>query len=561
MRRLLLLCFLAGLLPAVLAAEPHWLKFASGPFEVWTDAGPRAGRETMVRFLEFRQAVGDVVGEPELQAPMPVRILVFKNARDFARRAPLTEGRASYNIVLEEKATVPTTVYTDLARLFLDANTAQMPQVFEHGLIEFFSTFEVTGIHITVGARPASPDLDWARVHLLVTSPDYYGKLRVLLYNLRHGVADEPAYQNAFGKSPAQIEAQARQHLAEGAFQTTSLNSRPVAPTDFPERPVSDDDARLARADLLAGAPSAAEYRSLLNDNLHVAEAKEGLGLLALRDGRRDEARGFFADAVRAGSSSARCYIEYARLEPDLAKARPALLKAAALNPKLDEPFILLAQRDTDPQQRIAHWTAATQRNPRNLAAWQALAEGYLAEHDYKDAANAWTQAEQAATDPATRARMRQNRVAIEQQRLDYEAAEKQRQADEEAREVEKLKEQARAHLHELEAKYNGGAAPTTTPGAVPFWNGPRPDAKLSGTLKQVECLGKQLRLSVAGVDGKILRLLVPDPGKIVVSGPVSGTAPSLACGPQKGQVRNEYFTKANARLRTAGEVATIEFQ
>ncbi len=402
MRRLLLLCFLAAFVPAVLAAEPHWLKFVSGPFEVWTDAGPRPARDTMVRFLEFRQAVGDVIGEPELQAPMPVRILVFKSAREWVPPAPVAEGRASYNIVLEEKGAVPAAVYTDLARLFLDANTAQMPPMFEHGLIEFFSTFDVTGIHITVGARPASPDLDWARVHLLVTSPDYYGKLRVLLYNLRHGVADEPAYQNAFGKSPAQIEAQARQHLADGAFQTASLNSRPVAPGDFQERPVSDDDARLARADLLAGAASAAEYRALLNANQHAAEAREGLGLLALREGHRDEARAFFADAIHAGSSSARCYIEYARLEPDQAKASPALLKAASLNPKLDEPFVLLAQRDTDPQQRIAHWTEATKRNPRNLAAWQALAEGYLAEHNYPAAATAWTQAEQAATDPAT---------------------------------------------------------------------------------------------------------------------------------------------------------------
>ena len=457
MRWLPLLCFLPTLGPGLGAADSHWLKFTSGPFEVLTDAGPRAGRETMVRFIEFRQAVGDVVGETELVTPMPVRILLFKSARGWTPSSTLAEGRATYNIVLEEKAAVPASVYSELARLFLDANTAQMPPVFEHGLVEFFSTFDVAGIKINVGAPPPTPDLDWARVHLLVTSPDYYGKLRVLLYNLRHGVADEPAYRNAFGKSPAEIEAQAHQHLSSGGFQTTSLNSRPVAPTDFPERPFSDADARLARADVLAGAQSAAEYRTLLNDNQHVAEAKEGLGLLSLREGRRDEARGFFADAIQAGSSSAHCYIEYARLETDQAKASQALLKAAALNPKLDEPFVLLAQRDQDPQQRLAHWKAATQRNPRNLAAWQALAEGYLAEHDYKDAALAWTQAEQAATDPATRARMRQNRTAIEQQRLDYEAAEKQRQADEDAREVEMLKAQAKAHLHELEAEYNGG--------------------------------------------------------------------------------------------------------
>ena len=43
---------------------------------------------------------------------------------------------------------------------------------------------------------------------------------------------------------------------------------------------------------------------------------------------------------------------------------------------------------------------------------------------------------------------MRQARLAIEQQRLDYEAAEKRRKADEEAREIAKLKEQARAEVH-----------------------------------------------------------------------------------------------------------------
>jgi len=76
-----------------------------------------------------------------------------------------------------------------------------MPPAFEHGLAEFFTTFEVSGIHITVGAQPPRPDLDWARVDLLVVDPEYSGKLRVLLYNLRKGVDQDPAYRNAFGKS------------------------------------------------------------------------------------------------------------------------------------------------------------------------------------------------------------------------------------------------------------------------------------------------------------------------------------------------------------------------
>jgi hypothetical protein len=554
MRRVLYL----ALLPCLVAADDHWIKFTSGPFEVMTDAGPKAGRETMVRFLEFRHAVGLIVGEPELQTPLPVRILVFKDAKGWTTTAPVAEGRDRYNIALSEKGTVPPAVYAELTLLFLHTNTAQMPPAFEHGLVEFFSTFEVTGIHITVGAPPPAPDLDWARIHLLVADPEYYGKIRVLLYNLRKGVAEDPAYRNAFGKTPAQVEAQAKQHLAGGNFQTTSLNNRPLADRDFTEKPVSDADARLARADLLAGAQSAAEYQALVHSQVKVPEAEEGLGLIALHEGHKDEARTHFAAAVEAGTGSARCYIEYAKLEPDNEKANTALLKAAGINPKLDEPFVLMARRDTDPRRRLAHWKAATERNPREPSYWQALAECYLAEHNYPEAAKAWKGGEQAATDPAVRDRMHQARLSIEQQRLDYEEAEKRRQAEEDAREIERLKAQARAEVHALEARYNNGA-PKSDAKAVPWWDGPKPDAKVSGTLKQVDCLGSQARLVIQTAEGKTLRLLVPDAGKIVITG---GGEQSLGCGAQKARrVSIEYWVKANSRLATAGEVATIEFQ
>jgi hypothetical protein len=246
MRRLLIV----GLLPCLLAAEDHWVKFSSGPFEVLTDAGPRAGRETMVRFQEFRHALGQLVGENDLQTPEPVRILLFKNAKGWTSPGPLTQGRDRFAIVLQEKRDVAPAVYSELARLFLKSNTAQMPAHFEHGLLEFLSTFDVNGIRITVGTPPAGapPDLDWARIHLLVVEPEYFGKLRVLLYNLRKGVDEEPAFRNAFGKGKAEIEAQAKQHLAAGNFQTTSLSSRPMTEADFPEKQISESD-RLRKLD------------------------------------------------------------------------------------------------------------------------------------------------------------------------------------------------------------------------------------------------------------------------------------------------------------------------
>src|SRR5262249_16898072 len=338
MRRLLLILAI----PVVLSADDHWVKFTRGPYEVLSDAGARPGRETLVRFEQFRHSLGAILGENDLQSPQPIRIFVFKNPRGWTPPTPISEGRDRYNIVLAEKSPITTALNSDLVRFVRTPTTAQLRVPFENGLIAFFSTFTVNGIRPMAGAPPAKPDLDWARIHMMVADPEYFGKIRVLLYNLRRGIAEDAAYRNAFGKSPAEVEAQAKQHLAAGNFQAVALSSTPMSENDFPERQVSDIDARLARGDLLAGAQSAAEHQKLLQGHEKVAEAEEGLGLLALREGKKDEARRYFGDASEAGSTSARCYIEYAKLEPDNEKARQALLKAAGINPKLDEPFALM---------------------------------------------------------------------------------------------------------------------------------------------------------------------------------------------------------------------------
>jgi hypothetical protein len=552
-------CFLLCAIPALLAADDHFIKFTRGPYEVFTDAGAHAGREAMVRFEEFRAALGQIVGETDLQTPQPVRIFVFKNPHGWTSSSPVIEARDRNAIVLAEKAPVTPDVYSALIRLFLKSNTAQMPPSFESGLVAFFSTFNVNGIRPIVGAPPAKPDLDWARVHLMVCDPDYFGKVRVLLYNLRRGAAADPAYRNAFGKSAAEVEAQAKQHFSAGNFQPCTLNPAPMAESDFPERPVSEADGRLARADLLIGAQSAAEYQKLLQGHEKVPESEEGLGLLALRDGNKDDAHRYFHDCVEAESTSPRCYLEFAKLDGDTVPATQALLKAIGINNKLDEPFAIMAERDVDLRMRTLHWKNAAERNPRNPAYWKALAEAYLAAHNYGDAAKAWDSGAQAATDPAVREQMLQARRSIEQQRLDYEESEKRREAEEKAKEIERLKTEARAQLHKTEAKMNEGS---TTPAEkpIPWWDGPKPAGNVTGTLKQVDCLpNQQARIVLQTTDGKLVRLLIAEPSKVAYSG--SGEV-TLGCGAQKPRgLTIGYVPKTNSKLATAGEVATIEFK
>ncbi len=557
---MLRLLVLGGLLPLTLAAGEHWIRFQSGASEVYTSGGAKEGRETLVKYEEFRHALGEVLGESDLQLPLPLRILVFKTGAP-RTPAPVVRGRAQYDVVLTSGRPIPNEVFAGLTRLYLDTTSARMPERIERGLVALFSTIQVSGIKITLGEPPLHPDMDWARVHLLAVDEEYAGKLRVLTYNLRRGVDEGAAFRNAFGKPPEEIERQAELHLASGRFGVTSLSPLAMSPEDFPERPVTAAGAQLAIADLLLGEASRAAYRELIGEKEHVAEAWEGLGMLALGERHNDEARQDFASALEAGAKSPESYVEYARVEPDNAKAAAALERALQLNPKLAEAHYLLAGREADGAKRIKELEQAAKLDPRNLGYWEALGGACVEAHEFTRAAQAWTSGEQAATTPGDRARLHRLRLEVDQERLDWEAAENRRKADEQAREIERLKQQARADLHAMEARANQGqAAPAPGEKVAPWWDGPQPTGSATGVLKQVDCLGKRLRLVVQEDGGKTVKLLVKDPAQVAVMG---GEVPlSLRCGAQKAQrVKVGYFPSANARLATRGDVASIEFR
>ena len=200
MRRLWLLC---AFLPLSALAGERWIRFTSGPTEIFSSAGTKDGRETLVKFEEFRHALGQVLGNNDLQLPLPIRVLLFKTGAPQTPE-PVVRGRDQYDVVLTAGQPIPNEVFARLTQLFLDTNTARMPERLERGLVALFSTIQVNGIRITLGEPPQHPDMDWARVHLLAVDPAYYGNLRVLTYNLRQGVDEDAAFRNAFGKSPEQ---------------------------------------------------------------------------------------------------------------------------------------------------------------------------------------------------------------------------------------------------------------------------------------------------------------------------------------------------------------------
>lgn len=560
MRRVLLL----ALLPTLLCAESHWISIRTGPFELYTNAASKHGRETLGWFDQFRYVLGYMVGNQDLKTARSVRILLFKNAKERSQypMAPaIIDGRDRWAILLSDGAPIPHEVFRECARLFLENNTGRMPGSIERGMADLLSTIEVNGTHVALGRPlPANErNRDWARMHLIATNPDYYAKLRILLYNLQKGADEDPAYSNAFGKSRAEIEKEVDQHLAAGNFETAAVDGKALdVMRDYrDEQPLTTAEVQLALADLLLDDRSRTAYRAMIQQKENLAEAFEGLALMALHDKQPEEARTDFAEAINAGMPSPRAYLEYARLEPDNAKALVALEKALKLNPRLAETYALMGRRQTDNIKRIQYLEKAAQLSPRDAARWEEMAKACLEEKAFDKAAQAWRNAEQAATTPEERERMGAARQAIEQQRLDWQEAERKRLAAEHEREIQRLKVGALAELRAAEAKANAGK------GAAPekvekWWEGPKPDGRAAGNLTRVDCIGRQFRLVVEGDDHKLTKLLVTDPSSLAILGP---SEEKLACGVQKPRrVVIEYFSKRNARAATVGEVATIQF-
>lgn len=557
--------FLLTCLPLVLAAEDRWEAVKSGPFEVYTTGSDKIAREKLNYLEQFRETLRVITGKPEIRSVWPVRVLVFKNAKQMpAASAPFALGRDARMLAVAENAPFSRESLKELARILLYENTNRLPQPIEDGLIELLSTLEVNLTHVTLGA--AVPEAErshgWAFMQMVTVNPDYSGRSRVMISNLEQSGDFEAACRNAFEKSLAQLNQQANAYLKAGDFATTSVSARALSPTrDFKPVQLDADSGQIAMADLLlaSGSPQAASaYQTL-----HGAPSAEGFGLLALKDHKEGEARRLFQSAIQSQSENARAWLEAGRLEADGTKARADLKKAADLNPNWSEPYFRMADVDKENlEQRAAMLKKAATFEPRNIDYWQALARTEIAAKNYPEAQKAWAGAERAAANDEERARIHQVRLQVEQERADYEAAERKRIAEEREADIQRVKGQSEAAIRAAEAdahkKLNAdGAAP---PAPIGWYEDLHGNAKIEGMFERLDCLGKQARLVIQGGDGKTMQLLVRDPSQIVI---VGGAEKAFGCGAQKPpqKVLVEYIAKPDAKQRVAGEAVSIEFR
>lgn len=510
------------LLSLCLSAADRWLEFRSGPFQVVTDAGEREGRRVMTHCEQLRHVLGQTVGVADLQTVWPVRIAVVKGGRKptLALQLELRLSRDAYLAVLPAEESLPAEFQSALTQLLVVENTPRLPPEVDEGLASLFSTLEVEGTRVRLGAAPATRSVAWARVHLLATDPRYAGKLRVFLGNAGQGVDLETASRNAFETPWAEIEKQAAAHVDE-PVTAVAASGKPIRPEgQFVPKPWPAREVNLLVADLTR------DYAAGAAQEPGAPEWQDGLVLTA-----KDEApvTAAIAKALERNTANARVLVEAAQRRE--AEARALLVKAVQANPRWWVPPARLSALETSPARQAAHLKMATQLNPRNVALWEQYATALQAAGQFADAKRALLAAERAAPDEAARERLRAGRREADERRLDQEAAEKRRQALEKERELQKLRDEAMTRIRAAEAKANRAAGPAPDKVVEMDWTAEESRASVAkGTLVRVDC-GAVTRLVVRTEAQKTAVFTVPNRTKLAVFGGQNGT---IACGTQR---------------------------
>ena len=151
------------------AGESQWVEVRSPNFSVVTDAGEKRGREVAMRFEQMRAVFGALMTKANVNLPVPLQIVAFRNTKEMRQVAPLFNGKPTQVaglfqggedrsfIMLDMSVDNPwVVVFHEYAHQLMDGNLpGDFAPWFEEGFAEYFSSIEVDSKEARVGKFPA----------------------------------------------------------------------------------------------------------------------------------------------------------------------------------------------------------------------------------------------------------------------------------------------------------------------------------------------------------------------------------------------------------------------
>lgn len=528
--------FAAALVAPAFGAD--WVEYRSGPFHVFSDAGDKRAREALTQLEQLRFVLGTTLGgasqatlgTSELTTIWPIDLVLFAHQKEYAPHSlpmPLVDGGAAtlaaWAADTGKNPTLPHDLLRAITLLLIDDNSGRLPEQIETGLGDLLSTLQVSvGTKVSVGAPLPSGEISgdrlrvWAKLQMLMTQPDFAGKMRVYLNNLAQAGDEDSAVRNAYDMTAAKLNERADAYFRAGNFEAVPVSGKPIAPDrDFIEKntPKPAIDALISELDAKGKTFPEGSPRALLAENT---------------------------------------------LE--------SLDSAAASNPRWAEPYFKMAPLEHDTARKIADLKKATALAPRNAEYWQTLAKAQSDATLFADAEKSWTAAERAARNPEERARIHKAKLDLEDERAAFVIAQQKYEREEEARELQRIKDSAAAEVHAAERAANERLAQNrgNVANPIPYAEagfGDPGGTPVTGSLTRVDCLANgPLRLTILQATGRPVQLLIRDLKMIEVES-ASGKA-EFDCGLQKPAKKIEvrHNAKADAKFGTLGDIAVVKF-
>jgi tetratricopeptide (TPR) repeat protein len=448
------------------SAASKWVRVQSPEIEVLSDAGARTAREALRRFEQIQHVFHtrtqkQTRRQAQSITSLPVRIFVFRSEEGF-RPFQVSESAAGYYqpghdrdyIVMQVSGSdIYRVVYHEYAHLLMRHAGYKVPVWLNEGTAELFSTvvFDKSEVrigdliepHILTLRKEALLDMpvllqadhdspyynergksgifyaqSWALVHMVNFSPEYRPGLANFLGMVLAGEDQARAFQQAFGKTVANVHADLAAYLQRNQFvgiraRVPQLHSSGKVPVEQ----VGDDEAQFLIADLFlaTGKHDNAEaiYARLAAERPGSPEIQEALGHLALRRGQDEVARRFYQRAIELGSRSGRVRYDYATLlrEQQAPEERViALLReATSLDPRLYEAYHLLgylALAQESYADAIVSFKRAIEIHPERSSVWEYLALAYHGNGNREKAIEAAKAARKLAASPEEAARI-----------------------------------------------------------------------------------------------------------------------------------------------------------
>jgi tetratricopeptide (TPR) repeat protein len=350
--------------PGAFAGEPQWVEVRSPNFSVVTDAGEKRGREVAMRFEQMRAVFGALMTKANVNLPIPLQIVAFRNTKEMRQVAPLFNGKPTQVaglfqsgtdrsfIMLDMSVENPwSVVFHEYAHQLMNGNLqGEVDPWFQEGFAEYFSSIEVDSKQARVGKVPNDEYVllqqlgmmkiaDLFRVQQNSQTYNESGDHRSTFYAqsgmLMHYIYDnqlmpkvavyfdleenkhmrvKDAIQQAFGMSAPQFDKALRGYVSSGRYRYYPIpNPSNISSGTYTVSPLSAGQGNAVLADIHLHSrdyqqQAVYEFQQILKSDSNNAAACRGLGYAYLQRQDFNQAAEYFKRASQLDSKDPRVH-------------------------------------------------------------------------------------------------------------------------------------------------------------------------------------------------------------------------------------------------------------